>query len=144
MADIFVDKILHNSEIKKGWESTTKELLKVYSFVELLNGLLKLAEKNNEEYYQKNNPFKEFKKNHTREVINENLKITKVADMYNLKPIGKKIRYCPFHEDKNPSLSLSNKKNVFNCFGCGKKGDIIEFIRLLEELKGGVKNGRKI
>lgn len=44
---------------------------------------------------------------------------------------------CPFHVDKDPSLSFDNQKNVFNCFGCGAKGDIVEFKRRL--LEDGVK-----
>ena len=32
---------------------------------------------------------------------------------------------CPFHNDKNPSMKLN--ENYFYCFGCGAKGDVIEF-----------------
>jgi DNA primase catalytic core len=31
---------------------------------------------------------------------------------------------CPFHDDKNPSLSLSDSKKVWNCFGCGASGNL--------------------
>lgn len=31
---------------------------------------------------------------------------------------------CPFHKDTAPSLSFDEKKGVFNCFGCGKKGGV--------------------
>ena len=41
---------------------------------------------------------------------------------------------CVFHNDKNPSMRLTNKggKALYNCFGCGAKGDIINFICEME------------
>jgi len=44
---------------------------------------------------------------------------------------------CPFHEDKNPSLSVSQKNGVglFNCHACGAKGSILDFVMLRENLK---------
>jgi len=38
---------------------------------------------------------------------------------------------CPFHDDKNPSLSIDDKKQLFHCFGCGKSGDVIKFVEYL-------------
>ena len=35
---------------------------------------------------------------------------------------------CPFHEDKNPSLSVDRSKGLFNCFGCGVGGDVFDFV----------------
>ena len=35
---------------------------------------------------------------------------------------------CPFHEDKNPSLSVDRSKGLFNCFGCGAGGDVFDFV----------------
>lgn len=34
---------------------------------------------------------------------------------------------CPFHDDKNPSLSLNHNTGNFKCFGCDKKGSIFDF-----------------
>ncbi len=43
--------------------------------------------------------------------------------------------YCPFHEDnKTPSLSVTPGKNLWQCFGCGKGGDIIEFVQLFDRV----------
>ena len=41
---------------------------------------------------------------------------------------------CPFHDDKEPSLSVSLKNDVWlwHCFGCRKGGTLIDFLRLLE------------
>ncbi len=41
---------------------------------------------------------------------------------------------CPFHQEKTPSFSVSPAKQVFYCFGCGKGGDGITFLRELEHL----------
>ena len=32
---------------------------------------------------------------------------------------------CPFHDDDNPSLSVSEDKRVFHCFGCQVSGDLV-------------------
>jgi len=48
-----------------------------------------------------------------------------------LKKSGKSYKgYCPFHEDsKSPSLSITPAENLWQCFGCGAGGDVIDFIR---------------
>lgn len=40
---------------------------------------------------------------------------------------------CPFHSEKESSFSV--KGQIFNCFGCGKKGDVITLTQLLFNLK---------
>ena len=36
---------------------------------------------------------------------------------------------CPFHEERTPSFSVNPGKGLFYCFGCGKGGDMITFVR---------------
>jgi DNA primase len=44
------------------------------------------------------------------------------------------VGHCPFHEDKHPSFTIYPNSNHFVCFGCGEKGDAIDFIRKLKGL----------
>lgn len=39
---------------------------------------------------------------------------------------------CPFHKDTNPSLSIDPGKNEWKCFGCGRGGDVIEWVKNAE------------
>ncbi len=41
---------------------------------------------------------------------------------------------CPFHADKNPSLSINPAKNLWQCFGCGAAGDTIRFVELFDQV----------
>jgi DNA primase len=41
---------------------------------------------------------------------------------------------CPFHEERTPSFSVNPTEKLFYCFGCGKGGDIIAFVRETEAL----------
>lgn len=36
---------------------------------------------------------------------------------------------CPFHKEKTSSFSVNEKKGIWKCFGCGRGGDAIQFIR---------------
>lgn len=36
---------------------------------------------------------------------------------------------CPFHDEKTPSFNVTPSKGFFYCFGCGKGGDVIDFVR---------------
>ncbi|MDA8170505.1 MAG: AAA family ATPase [Nitrospiraceae bacterium] len=41
---------------------------------------------------------------------------------------------CPFHEDKNPSLSINLETGDFHCFGCDKKGSVFDFYMVRHEV----------
>ena len=53
-----------------------------------------------------------------------------LGDFITLKKKG--INYtacCPFHNEKTPSFIVNPARGSFKCFGCGKSGDAIEFLR---------------
>jgi DNA primase catalytic core len=41
---------------------------------------------------------------------------------------------CPFHDDKTPSLVISSDTNLFNCFGCGAAGSVIDWVMKTQNL----------
>ena len=50
---------------------------------------------------------------------------------------GSGTRYmgrCPFHEERSPSFSVNADLNLYHCFGCGKGGDVVTFVRETEGL----------
>lgn len=69
--------------------------------------------------------------------IKNRLDISTVVGEYvhSLKRSGKNwIGLCPFHNDKNPSFSVSQDYGIYRCFSCGEKGDIINFIEKIESV----------
>ncbi len=53
----------------------------------------------------------------------------------NLKKNGKSwFGLCPFHDDKNPSLSINPVENLWQCFGCGAAGDVFRFVELFDQV----------
>ncbi len=44
------------------------------------------------------------------------------------------VGLCPFHGEKTPSFNLYPETASFYCFGCGAGGDVITFIRKIENL----------
>lgn len=58
-----------------------------------------------------------------------------MSDFVSLKRKGQNLwACCPFHDEKTPSFSVAPAKGIFKCFGCGKAGDAIEFIKEIEGL----------
>jgi DNA primase len=45
------------------------------------------------------------------------------------------VGLCPFHTEKTPSFGVSPSKGLYHCFGCGKGGDAIGFLRDVEQLE---------
>ena len=41
---------------------------------------------------------------------------------------------CPFHREKTPSFSVATEKQIYHCFGCGKGGNVINFVMGVENI----------
>ena len=41
---------------------------------------------------------------------------------------------CPFHDDTNPSMSVSRDKQIFKCFSCGASGNVFDFVMNYEHV----------
>jgi len=60
---------------------------------------------------------------------------TVVSSYVQLKKKGRiSVGLCPFHSEKTPSFTVYPESQSFYCFGCGAGGDIIGFIRRIENL----------
>ena len=66
--------------------------------------------------------------------VKNQINIVDVIGQYvKLKKRGKDyVSLCPFHTEKEPSFSVSEKGQFFYCFGCGRQGDAIDFIQEYE------------
>lgn len=64
------------------------------------------------------------KANNIVEVIEEYVQLTKRGRNY--------FGLCPFHGEKTPSFSVTQEKQIFHCFGCGKGGNVITFLMEIE------------
>ncbi len=41
---------------------------------------------------------------------------------------------CPFHHEKTPSFAINETDQYYHCFGCGESGDVIKFVREMENI----------
>ena len=58
-----------------------------------------------------------------------------VSEFVPLKKRGKNFfGICPFHQEKAPSFSVNQEKQIFHCFGCGKGGNVFTFLMEYEKL----------
>ena len=85
-----------------------------------------------------------------RTFIDDILTKVNIVDLINsrvkLKKAGRDYQACcPFHHEKTPSFTVSDKKQFYHCFGCGAHGnaisflmeyDKLEFLEAVEELAG--------
>ena len=60
------------------------------------------------------------------------ISVKQAAEHYGLKVNRNGMACCPFHNDRHPSLKLN--EDYFFCFGCGAKGDVIDFVTKLFDL----------
>ena len=58
-----------------------------------------------------------------------------IGEYTDLKRAGNTFKgLCPFHNEKTPSFTVDDKKQLFHCFGCGVGGDVVSFIMQKEGL----------
>jgi len=138
------------------WKSMTRLMFKNYPAIQINQWIEEISQEAYDEgWFEKKYTEEEFKKkfvenlkiekqkkrefyktnNLKRKLINQKLKITDIAKQYGLDTDKRGRTTCPFHNDSEPSLILNDAKNIFHCFGCGTKGDLITFIQKMEEIK---------
>jgi hypothetical protein len=147
-----IDNKGHLPNEKDIWIHYSKMMLMTYSATDVLNFFMNaLEETSNEQWFENKYPKEIFnekfifpkrksvikinlKQSRLKKLINDNLKITDIAKSYGLKLKGKgNMTICPFHNDTQSSLGFNDEKNIFHCFGCNAKGDIIEFKRRMKK-----------
>ena len=57
--------------------------------------------------------------------IRDSVTARDVAEFYGLKVNRYGMAICPFHDDRNPSMKIDQR---YYCFGCGAKGDVIDYV----------------
>ena len=61
-----------------------------------------------------------------------------ISEFVSLQQAGKNLKgLCPFHNEKTPSFFVSKERQLFNCFGCGEKGNVVGFIQKYKHLNYG-------
>jgi DNA primase len=54
------------------------------------------------------------------EVVGQHVLLKKTGANY--------VGLCPFHQERSPSFSVSEAKQLFHCYGCKKGGDVVKFV----------------
>ena len=73
---------------------------------------------------------------HVIEQIREQSDIVSIISEYTAlnKRGGSHVGLCPFHNEKTPSFSVSEDKQLYYCFGCGAGGNVITFLMQKENM----------
>ena len=66
------------------------------------------------------------------ETVKAAVPVRQAAEHYGLKVSRNGMACCPFHNDRHSSLKLNEE--YFFCFGCGAKGDVIDFAAQMFDL----------
>ena len=84
-----------------------------------------------------------------RQFIDDLLTKSNIVDVINarvkLKKAGRDYQACcPFHHEKTPSFTVSEKKQFYYCFGCGAKGNAISFLMDYDKLEQAITEKTKV
>ena len=64
--------------------------------------------------------------------VKDSVTVLQAAEHYGVEVQRNGMCRCPFHDDHTPSMKLNER--YFYCFGCGAKGDVIDFVARLFDL----------
>lgn len=70
-------------------------------------------------------------------VVKEQADFARILSGYGITLKGQGSQHlvvCPFHKEKVGSLSVNLNLKVFHCFGCGAKGDVLDFVATIENV----------
>jgi hypothetical protein len=169
MADMFADRLVRKiiNDIIDGkdripdmttlWKSNARLMFMNYPYWQVMEWVFQAAtEAADEQWFEHKYPRGFFNENwiypkkkrsvikvnlrqsRVKKLINENIKISDIARGYGLK-LRNNMAVCPFHADSQASLGFDDTRNIYHCFGCNAKGDLIEFERRMEMIN---KSGR--
>ena len=63
------------------------------------------------------------------EVVSRNDIVDVISGYIKLKKSGSShVGLCPFHNEKSPSFSVSQSRQLYHCFGCGVGGNVVTFV----------------
>ena len=64
-----------------------------------------------------------------RKIKEQNDIVDVISERVKLKKVGRNYTgLCPFHNEKSPSFTVSQDKQIYKCFGCGEAGNVISYI----------------
>ncbi|MGY3777673.1 DNA primase [Isobaculum melis] len=68
--------------------------------------------------------------------IRQSVNIIDVVSQYvQLKKSGRNhFGFCPFHQERTPSFSVAEDKQIFHCFSCGRGGNVFKFLMEVDGL----------
>ncbi|GAB3956651.1 hypothetical protein GCM10028805_47190 [Spirosoma harenae] len=61
--------------------------------------------------------------------------VTLIGELMTLKKVGSNYKgCCPFHNENTPSFTVSPKKQIYKCYGCGQAGDVYKFVMAFKRM----------